>query len=102
MGEATLRLIRGWGGVVRNEPWDIAIDGKVVGVLASHETVEVVVAPGEHTVRLGHGRHISPVRSFEVAEEEVVSYHCHGVRYGWPQLLAALIKPDLWISLRRG
>ena len=29
--------------------------------------------------------------------EEVVSFGCHGPRYGWPQLLAALVKSDLWI-----
>jgi hypothetical protein len=30
--------------------------------------------------------------------EELVSFYCHGPRYGWPQLLAALVKNDLWIS----
>lgn len=30
--------------------------------------------------------------------EEVVGFYCHGPRYGWPQLLAALVKNDLWIS----
>jgi hypothetical protein len=29
--------------------------------------------------------------------EEVVSLNCHGPRYGWPQLLAALVKSDRWI-----
>jgi hypothetical protein len=29
--------------------------------------------------------------------EEVVSFYCHGPRYGWPQFLAALVKNDLWI-----
>jgi hypothetical protein len=29
--------------------------------------------------------------------EEVVSFYFHGPRYGWPQLLAALVKNDLWI-----
>jgi hypothetical protein len=29
--------------------------------------------------------------------EEVVSFYCHGPRYGWRQLLAALVKSDLWI-----
>jgi hypothetical protein len=37
----------------------------------------------------------------EVAEDEVVSYRCHGPRYGPPNIVAALIKPDLWITLKR-
>jgi hypothetical protein len=44
---------------------------------------------------------VSPERSFDVAEDEVVSFYRHGPRYGWPQLLAALVKNGLWIALRR-
>jgi len=29
--------------------------------------------------------------------QEVVSFYCHGPRYGWLQLIAALVKSDLWI-----
>jgi hypothetical protein len=39
-------------------------------------------------------------RSFDVAEDEVVGFSCNGPRF-WPQLLAAMVKPDLWITLRR-
>ena len=84
-----------------NKPFTIAIDGTEVGVVAPKETVEAAVAPGHHTLRLGQGRHLSPQRSFDVAQDAVVSFYCHGPRYGWPQLLAAIVKPDLWISLRR-
>jgi hypothetical protein len=49
----------------------------------------------------GRGRNRSPLRAFEVAEDEVVSYRCHGPRYGPPHIVAALIKPDLWITLKR-
>jgi len=31
-----------------------------------------------------------------------VSYRCHGPRYGPPHVVAALIKPSLWISLKQG
>jgi hypothetical protein len=110
MGERTLRLERRWtalagtGGAAlagANKPYTIAIDGTAVGAVAPKETVEVAVEPGHHTLRLGQGRHLSPERPFDVAEDEVVSFFCHGPRHGWPQILAALVKPDLWITLRR-
>jgi hypothetical protein len=84
-----------------NKPFTIAIDGTVAGSIAPKETVEVAVEPGHRTPRLGQGRHLSRERSFDVAQDEVVSFYCHGPRYGWPQILAALVKPDLWITLRR-
>ena len=106
VSEATLRLSRTWGGNSisgvgrgRNEGWNIALDGKVVGTIAYQETVEVAMAPGHHTLRLGEGRHLSQQRSFEVADDEAVSYQCNGPRL-WPRMLAAQFKPDLWITLR--
>jgi len=101
-GEATLRLSRTWSGIGiggQSDGWKIAIDGTVVGAIASRETVEVEVAPGHHTLRLGSGRRLSRLRSFDATADEVVSYQCHGPRI-WPLLLAALIKSDLWITLR--
>ncbi|MGA8014310.1 MAG: hypothetical protein WCB85_00130 [Candidatus Dormiibacterota bacterium] len=107
MAEATLRLSRGYAGNPisgllsgKNERWDIELDGRVVGQLAYEETVEVSVAPGHHSLRLGQGRHLSARRSFEVAEGEMVSYQCHGPRFP-PVFLAGAIKPDLWIALKR-
>ena len=102
--DATVRLVRTWSGIAiggQGEQWDIAIDGVVVGSIASKETVEVAVAPGHHTLRLGSGRHRSRERSFDVSQEEVVGFSCRGPRF-WPELLVALVKNDLWISLRPG
>jgi hypothetical protein len=104
LSDATLRLSRTWSGIgigAQSEQWNIAIDGTVVGSIASKETVEVSVEPGHHTLRLSSGRHRSGERSFDVAPDEVVGFRCHGPRV-WPMLVAALVKPDLWISLRRG
>jgi hypothetical protein len=101
--DATVRLIRTWSGIgigTQNEQWNIAIDGVVVGSIANKETVEVAVAPGHHSLRLGSGRHRSAERSFDVAQDEVAAFSCYGPRF-WPQLLAALVKNDLWITLRR-
>ncbi|MFZ0179734.1 MAG: hypothetical protein WAL84_07660 [Candidatus Dormiibacterota bacterium] len=102
-GDATVRLVRTWSGIgigAQNEDWNIAIDGIVVGSIANKETVEVAVAPGHHTLRLGSGRHRSAERPFDVAQGEVVGFSCYGPRF-WPLLLAALVKNDLWITLRR-
>ena len=101
--EATVRLVRIWSGIgigAQSQQWDIAIDGIVVGSIANRETVEVAVAPGHHTLRLGSGRRRSAERSFDVAQDEAAAFSCHGPRF-WPQLLAALVKNDLWITLRR-
>jgi hypothetical protein len=102
-GDASVRLVRTWSGIgigAQREQWNIAIDGIVVGSIANKETVEVAVEPGHHTLRLASGRHRSAERSFDVGQNEVVGFRCHGPRI-WPMLVAALIKPDLWISLRR-
>lgn len=99
--DPSVRLIRTWGGIgAQGEQWNITIDGTVVGSIANKETVEVDVAPGHHTLRLGSGRHRSAERSFDVEHDEVASFSCHGPRF-WPMLIAAVISPDLWISLRR-
>jgi hypothetical protein len=107
VAEATLRLSRGYAGnpisgflTGKSERWNIALDGKVVGQLAYEETVEVSLAPGRHTLRLGEGRHVCRPQTFEVGEDEVVSFRCHGPRFP-PQFLAAAIMPNLWITLRR-
>jgi hypothetical protein len=103
MSDATVRLARTWSGIgigAKSEQWNIAIDGFVVGSIANRETVEVAVEPGHRTLRLGSGRHRSTERSFDVSQGEVVAFSCNGPRF-WPQFLAALVKPDLWITLRR-
>ena len=101
MSDATVRLSRLWTPAVfgGHEEWAIAIDGTVIGSIASNETVEVSLEPGQHSVRLGTGRHRSPERSFQVPPGNVVGFWCHGPRL-WPLWLAALIKSDLWITLR--
>jgi hypothetical protein len=103
VSDATVRLARTWSGIglgAQSEQWNIAIDDIVVGSIANKETVDVAVEPGHHTLRLGSGRHRSAERSLDVAQDEVASFSCYGPRF-WPQLLAALVKPDLWITLRR-
>lgn len=98
---ATLKLTRKLGGLVdRKRDWQIEIDGDLVGSIASQRTVELSVEPGPHTLHVSSHRHFSPQRSFEAADGQVVSFWCRAAR-AWPMYLAALIKPDLWISLKQ-
>lgn len=100
MASATLRLTRRWGGVVYGRrPFQISVDGAVVGSISSRQSIDLPVEPGHHTLRLGSGRHLSPERAFDVEEGEVVTYWCRGAGL-WPMYLAALVKPDLWIRLK--
>jgi ABC-type transport system involved in multi-copper enzyme maturation permease subunit len=101
MASATLRLTRKWAGTSqRTVAWQILIDGSVAGSIAAKQTVELPVAPGHHTLRLTSQRHHSPERSFDAAEGQVVSFSCRAAVV-WPQYVAALIKPELWISLKQ-
>jgi hypothetical protein len=98
---ATLKLSRKWGGLIdRNREWQVEIDGKSVGHIASRQTVEVSVEPGRHTLRLSTHRHFSPERSFQASGGQVVSFRCRAATL-WPLYVAALVKPDLWISLKQ-
>lgn len=100
---ATLRLSRTWGSFVtdRGNDWQVIVDGIVAGSVGKRQTVEIPVEPGRHRLRVRSSpRFASSERSFEAGDEHVVSFHCHSQRY-WPLILASLIKPDLWITLRR-
>jgi hypothetical protein len=100
-----LRLTRTGSGIgaisqmERRHPWKMTLDGAVVAHIAEGETVEVAVRPGRHRLRLGKGRRLSPERSFDVAQDAVVSFRCHSPRF-WPQMVAAQVKPEMWITLR--
>jgi hypothetical protein len=101
MASATLTLTRRWAGLVyRNRPFEISLDDNVVGSIAGQQTLELPVDPGHHTLQMGSGRHISPERSFDVTDGDVISFWCRGALL-WPVYVASLIKPDLWITLKR-
>ena len=44
--------------------------------------------------------HSSRDHSFDVADEEVVNFRCHGAMV-WPRYVASIVRPDLAISLKR-
>ena len=98
---ATLTLTRAWGGLLSGaKPWQVLVDGEAVAAIGARETLEVEVAPGRHTLRVTAGpRLMSRARGFEASPGMTSRFACHAARY-WPLMLAALIKPDLWITLR--
>lgn len=99
MASATLKLTRG-AVEVQRRPFEILLDGKVAGTIARHQTVELPVEPGRHTLRLRSGKQLSHEHSFNAAEGEVINFSCHGARV-WPIYVASLLKPDLGISLKQ-
>jgi hypothetical protein len=98
---ATLKMTReGTGIELRRGRFEIVADGKTVGSLERHETVETPLEPGHHTVRIQAGRYSSQDRSFNVADEEIVNFRCHGAMI-WPTYVASIVKPNLAISLHQ-
>ena len=98
---ATLKLTRHLGGMAyTSQKWPIAIDGNIVESIGQSQTVELSIEPGHHTLRLGSKRHLSPERTFQVADGEVVNFRCRG-KYGLGAYIIALIKPDFWIWLNQ-
>jgi hypothetical protein len=98
---ATLRLTReGYGIELRRGTFEIDVDGLSVGSSKWHETVEVPVQPGHHTLRVKAGRYSSREHAFDAADGETVSFRCHGAMI-WPLYVASIVKPDLAISLKR-
>ncbi len=99
---ATLRLTRRHPGIeLRRGPFEIELDGKSAGSIAKlHDTVEVPVEPGHHTLRIRYGRFSSPDRSFDLAEGEAVNFRTRGPLV-WPAYVASLLKPDLGLWLKR-
>ena len=99
---ATLQLTRTFGGVTdRKGKWQILIDGTAAGSIDRKQTVELPVELGHHTLRVERSeRFLSRERSFDAADEQVVCFSCHS-QLLWPMYVASLIKPDLWIILKR-
>jgi hypothetical protein len=98
---ATLRLTReGVGIELRRGTFDIVVDGKRVGPIELHDSVETPVEPGRHTVQVRKGRYSSPSVSFDVADGQVANFRCHGAMM-WPRYVASIVVPTMAISLRR-
>jgi len=99
---ARLRLTRdvGMPPELQRGRFEITVDGKNLGSVENHQTVEIPIESGRHTIRIRKGRYSSRDHSFEVSDGEVIDFQCHGARI-WPTYVASLIKPDLGISLKQ-
>ena len=98
---ATVTLKReGVGIELRRGRFGIVVDGSSVGSIDWHQTVEVPVEPGRHTLQIRAGRYASRVDAFEVTDGENVNFRCHGAMV-WPRYVASIVAPNLGISLKR-
>jgi hypothetical protein len=97
---ATLRLRReGTGVELRRGRFELVADGRSVGSVERHASVETSLEPGHHTIRVRAGRYSSRDHSFDIADGETVNFRCHGTMV-WPRYVASIIKPDLAIALK--
>jgi hypothetical protein len=97
---ATLNLVRERGIVMelRRGTFRVLLDGKDVGSVDMHGTVEVPVEPGQHTLQVKDGRYTSSRCSFDAADGSIVNFRCNGAVV-WPRYLASIVKPDLALRL---
>lgn len=98
---ATLRLRReGVGVELRRGTFDVLVDDQPVKAIDRHETIEVPIEPGHHALQVRSGRYSSQKHTFDITEDEVANFRCHGAMV-WPRYLASILKPDLAISLKQ-
>jgi hypothetical protein len=98
---ATLRVSRKTIGVeVRRGVYDVLVDDERVGSVALHDTIEMPVEVGRHTLQVRNGRNSSRAQTFDAADNEVVAFRCGGKR-PLPIFLLSFVVPHLALSLRR-
>ncbi len=98
---ATLTVTRKTVGVeVRRGMYDVLVDGERVGSVALHDTIEMPVEAGHHTLQVRNGRNSSRTQTFDAAEDRVVAFRCGGKR-ALPIFLVSFVVPSLALSLRR-
>jgi hypothetical protein len=98
---ATLTVTRKTVGVeVRRGAFDVLVDGERVGSVALHDTIEMPVEAGPHTVQVRNGRNSSRTQTFDAAEDRVVAFRCGGKR-ALPIFLVSFVVPSLALSLKR-
>jgi hypothetical protein len=90
----------GLGFELRRGRFELALDGNEAGQIDWHQTVEVPVEPGQHTLQIRHRRYTSRTEPFEVSDGDTVTFRCHGAML-WPRYVASIFAPGLAISLKR-
>jgi hypothetical protein len=98
---ATLQVThKAIGAEVRRGPYDVMVDGKRVGSVEMNQTFEMPIEPGRHTLQVRNGRNSSRTKTFDAAEDEMVTFRCTGKSI-LPVFLASFVVPSLALSLRR-
>ena len=107
MTTATMRVSRTGQGPNQGRPWEVAVDGDVVGALRKGETLELPVEPGRHGLRVrSTGLLASPERPFDAGDGQVVGFSCRAraqhpfiVQRSIIWLVASLFTRHSWITL---
>ena len=99
---STLTLKREATGAMelRRKPFEIILDGKAVGSISRHQTLELPVDAGSHTLEVKTGRYSSPVKKFEATNGTNITFRCNGAIL-WPQYLASLFAPTIGLRLHK-
>ena len=99
---ATLRVMReaSFGFELRRGTFEVLLDGETVRSIEWGETMEGLVKPGQHTLRIRKRRYSSPERTFEAGDSGTISFRCHGAML-WPRWAVSFAVPSLAISLTR-
>ncbi len=96
----TLTLRREPTGAIelRRNTFQIVLDGNPAGTIDRHQTVELQVDPGQHTLQVKTGRYSSPARTFNAADGANLDFRCNGAIL-WPQYVASLFVPTIGLRL---
>ena len=98
---ATLRLAHKTIGVeIRRGTYEVVLDGERVGSVALNDTFETPIEPGHHTLKVRSGRNSSPTKTFDAADDEIVSFRCSGKSI-LPIFLLSFAVPSLALSIHR-
>jgi hypothetical protein len=98
---ATLQLLReGFAMELRRGPFNVLLDGNDIRSIEAHQTINVPIEPGHHTLQVKVGRYGSTQRPIDAAEGEIAKFRCSGFRV-WPVYVASIVKPDPALTLKR-
>ena len=99
---STLRLERKASGAIelRRDAFEIVLDGNPAGSIERHQTVELQVEPGPHTLQVKAGRYSSPARQFDATDDTYIDFRCNGAIL-WPQYVASLFVPTIGLRLHQ-
>ena len=107
MSPTSMRVSRTGQGSNQGRPWEVVVDGDVVGSLRKGEAIDLPVEPGEHALRVRAGKYLaSPERTFETGDGRTVGFSCRArpqhpfiVQRSLFLLIASLFTHQSWIAL---